>query len=102
MNKKYLPIILIAVLGAVLFFVRRAQNADSNTKKVKDREQTTTADEKNRNRGFDRRTEFLEYTQHAKCRMQCRQISQEEVKDIMQNGKINYSKSDVNAHPCPE
>lgn len=34
--------------------------------------------------------------------MQCRKISQEEVKEIMQNGKINYNKSDIKAHPCPE
>lgn len=33
--------------------------------------------------------------------MQCRHISQSEVEEIMQNGKINYNKTDVNAGPCP-
>ena len=34
--------------------------------------------------------------------MQCRQITAEEVKDIMQNGSVNYRKSNVYAKPCPE
>jgi len=55
----------------------------------------------NRNRGFDRRTSFIEYTKHAKCRMDCRQISDEEVKEIMESGKINYRKSDLKDKPCP-
>ena len=70
-----------------------------NQQLLRTRKQTTT--EVNRNRGFDRRISFIEYTEHAKCRMQCRKISQAEVEEIMQDGKINYNKSDVNAKPCP-
>jgi len=33
--------------------------------------------------------------------MQCRKISQAEVEEIMQEGKINYNKSNVDARPCP-
>ena len=33
--------------------------------------------------------------------MECRHISQEEVEEIMKDGKINYYKTDVNAKPCP-
>jgi Domain of unknown function (DUF4258) len=55
----------------------------------------------NRNRGFDRRTSFLEYTQHARCRMECRQITEEEVEGIMRSGNINYRKSEVKNTPCP-
>lgn len=33
--------------------------------------------------------------------MQCRKISQAEVEEIMQDGKINYSKSDVKNPRCP-
>jgi hypothetical protein len=55
----------------------------------------------NRNHGFDRDTDYLEYTKHAKCRMECRRISEAEVKEIMEKGAINYRKSNVKAHPCP-
>lgn len=54
-----------------------------------------------RDRGFDRRTSYLEYSNHAKCRMQCRHISQAEVADIMEKGKINYNKSDLQNARCP-
>ena len=54
-----------------------------------------------RDKGFDRRTSYLEYSNHAKCRMQCRKISQAEVEEIMQDGKINYNKSDVQNTRCP-
>ncbi len=55
----------------------------------------------NRDRGFDRRISFLVYSEHAKCRMQCRTITQKEVEDVMRSGKINYTKSDVKNSRCP-
>jgi hypothetical protein len=100
MNKKWMPYLLIAVAGIALFFVKRCK---SNTSK-QDVTHTTRKDpasDVDRNRGFDRRISYIEYTQHAKCRMECRHISQAEVEEIMQDGKINYAKSDVNGRPCP-
>lgn len=43
----------------------------------------------------------LEYTQHGECRMKCRNISQEDVKQLLKGGKINYDKSEVHGKPCP-
>jgi hypothetical protein len=54
-----------------------------------------------RKKGFDRRTSTLEYTGHARCRMDCRHISQNDINDIMLTGEINYARSDVNDNPCP-
>ena len=54
-----------------------------------------------RDKGFDRRVSFLEYSNHARCRMQCRKISQAEVEEIMRDGKINYNKSDLQNARCP-
>ncbi|MEO8721239.1 MAG: DUF4258 domain-containing protein [Ginsengibacter sp.] len=34
-------------------------------------------------------------TKHVKCRMNCRQITEDEIKEVLQNGKINYSKSGI-------
>ena len=42
------------------------------------------------------------YTKHGKCRMDCRHIDESEVKEILQEGEINYSKSDLKAKPCPK
>jgi Domain of unknown function (DUF4258) len=98
-NKKWITYIIIIVLGAILFFVKRCTNNSAKPGTTKDKK--TTGTEINRNRGFDRRISYIEYTEHAKCRMQCRKISQAEVEEIMKDGKINYNKSDVDAKPCP-
>jgi hypothetical protein len=97
MNKKWYPYILIIVLGAALFVVKRWRS----NKPTSDTTKTHSASDVNRNRGFDRRTSYIEYTEHAKCRMECRHISREEVEEIMKDGKINYNKTDVDAKPCP-
>jgi len=41
------------------------------------------------------------YTRHAKCRMDCRYISKEEINFIRKNGNINYRKSNKEDQPCP-
>lgn len=88
-----MPLLLIVVLGLVLFLVRQRQQ--------KSKPATIESETVNRDRGFDRRVTYLEYSNHAKCRMQCRQISQSEVQSIMQDGKINYKKSDLKNVRCP-
>jgi hypothetical protein len=98
--KKGLPFIIIFILAVVLFAVRQCEQEKSpvtgrqagGNEKVK---------EVNRDRGFDRRPSFLRYTEHARCRMDCRRISQAEVEEIMLNGKINYSKSNIKDARCP-
>lgn len=71
----------------------------------KDQQPTVTNHKKNpandRDRGFDRRVSLLEYSTHARCRMQCRAISQTEVEETMLEGKINYNKSDLQNTRCP-
>lgn len=97
MKKKWIPYLLILVLAIAVFVVKKCKQEDSTiSNRRKD-----PASEVNRNHGFDRRVSYIEYTQHAKCRMQCRHISQAEIEEIMQNGKINYNKSNVKAKPCP-
>lgn len=94
-----MPYIFLAILLVVTITIRRCKGMSpvvDDTNKPR-RQQTTT----NRDRGFDRRVSYIDYSAHAKCRMKCRKITQEEVKDIMQNGNINYNKSDVNDRPCP-
>lgn len=54
-----------------------------------------------RDRGFDRRISYIKYSEHARCRMDCRHITQSEVEEIMKDGKINYSKSDIQNARCP-
>lgn len=43
----------------------------------------------------------IRLTNHAKCRMDCRSIDEEEIKNILAKGTINYKKSNLNDKPCP-
>ncbi len=102
-NSKWAPFILIIILGAIVLLIKSFKDVTKNGPKPN---RTITNDRKdpaaiNRDRGFDRRISYLEYSKHAKCRMECRHISQAEVEEIMRDGKINYKKSDLQNARCP-
>ena len=42
-----------------------------------------------------RNTKDLVLTKHVMCRMACREVSLEEIKGIIENGKVNYQKSGI-------
>ncbi|MBI1344220.1 MAG: DUF4258 domain-containing protein [Terrimonas sp.] len=103
MNKKFLPYIILILLFLLLLAVRRCQGDKGPVTDNKKRTTQTTdpSSTVNRNRGFDRRISYIEYSNHARCRMKCRHITQAEVQAIMQEGKINYKKSDIQNPRCP-
>jgi Domain of unknown function (DUF4258) len=45
---------------------------------------------------FNRKTGHLILTRHARCRMQCRDISEQEINEILRDGEIDYNKSELN------
>ncbi|HEU5167050.1 MAG TPA: DUF4258 domain-containing protein [Chitinophagaceae bacterium] len=96
--KKAAPIILIFALAALVFIIRQCRDERGANDSTKSKSTTATTD---RDKGFDRRISYLEYSRHAKCRMECRRISQAEVEEIMQEGRINYNKSDLQNARCP-
>lgn len=104
-NNKWAPYILIALLAIALIAIKQCKNSTKPAPKptVTHNEQPKdpATNPTDRDKGFDRRTTYLEYSNHAKCRMQCRHISQEEVEEIMHDGKINYNKSDLQNARCP-
>lgn len=95
--KKAAPVILVFALAALVFIIGQCKDG-RDTKDSTNRKSTGSI---NRDQGFDRRISYIEYSNHAKCRMGCRKISQAEVEEIMQDGKINYNKSDLKNARCP-
>jgi hypothetical protein len=97
--KRAFPYILILILALAVLVIRNCKGEKETV--VKPPGSKDPSGSVNRNHGFDRRVSFLEYTRHAKCRMNCRNISTAEVEEIMREGKINYNKSNTKGRPCP-
>lgn len=51
---------------------------------------------------LNRNTGHLIITKHARCRMECRHINQEEINEILHDGIINYKKSEPNGNRGPK
>ena len=80
-------LILIAVIAVAFFLYRNYKPAE------KDNHNNSPS---NKHTELNRNIDHLILTNHAKCRMQCRDITIDEIKEILHEGNINYSKSDVN------
>ena len=57
---------------------------------------------KNSTTDFDRSLTPLVLTKHARCRMECRHIDESEIKEILERGRVNYSKSEPDGKPDPK
>jgi hypothetical protein len=101
---KVLPVLLLILMAVVTIIIRHYSKATiSNTNR---RVETRNGNRPNRTRGpetagLDRNPSRLFFTRHARCRMHCRHITHQEVKDILINGTINYNKSDLQDSRSP-
>ncbi len=95
--KKALPVVFFVILAIVAIALRRCNSETPVSANNKPSSTTTSTSSSSADRlKLDRNTDDLFFTKHAKCRMQCRHITQQEVKDILRNGTVNYNKSDLN------
>ncbi|MES2431575.1 MAG: DUF4258 domain-containing protein [Bacteroidota bacterium] len=87
MLKKYLPLLLVILAGSLLYYVKshqRGKTYNPSTENVTVPVNTEAI--------FSRDTNQLIYSKHARCRMDCRNIDESEVKEILAKGTINYEK----------
>lgn len=89
--KKATPYLLLFILVIVAIVIRNCsgKNNISSNKEVTIKQ-----------RGLNRNPANINYTKHARCRMDCRKIDEREVEYILKNGKINYNKSDLKGADC--
>lgn len=105
MLKKYFPLIILVAAGGVLFYIKMHQRGPKtpgrDEPKTENPKPKTTdqppSDNPNRDEGLNRRTSRILYSKHARCRMQCRNIDETEVKEILEKGVINYNKMEDDA-----
>jgi hypothetical protein len=99
--KKAAPYLILVVLAIAVLIVKKCKYNNSATSKYETINSHRESGDVNRDRGFDRRISYLQYSNHAKCRMACRHITQDEVEETLKEGKINYRKSDIQNSRCP-
>ena len=102
--KKALPYLLLLLLLLAAVLIRRCNSKEQLTDNDKRKPQTENVSD-NRKTNLDVfRDPSADYyfTKHARCRMKCRHITQEEVKEIVQQAEVNYRKSDLDAAQGPK
>ncbi|MEO6254754.1 MAG: DUF4258 domain-containing protein [Ferruginibacter sp.] len=100
MLKKYLPFILLIAAALLLFYIKKNQRGSTSPKpKTEQTAEKITVpavlpdpEKADEVEGFNRNTENLLFSKHARCRMDCRKIDESEVKEILKNGTINLKK----------
>ena len=90
MQKRYLPYIALLLAVLLLFWVKR--NQTGGNRPASNSSVTIDARPKGADAPFNRNEANIQYSKHARCRMDCRQIDESEVKEIIKSGTINTEK----------
>jgi len=94
--KKAFPYIVLAILAVLVLAIKTCKTPSPKIKKNDDANKNEVVKE----RGLNRNPSHINYSKHARCRMDCRKVTQREVEDILQNGNINYRKSELQGNDC--
>ncbi len=81
--KRYAPLVVLVLAAALFWFVQTHKRGSSGTDRV-----TISAAAPDMSEGFNRHPVNITYTKHAKCRAACRHISEEEIREILENGRL--------------
>lgn len=95
---RYAPLVAVVLLLLAWVVVKQC-NPGSTDPTPRKRTTATERRSGDGQQGLNRRPQQINYSKHARCRMQCRRISQAEVEDILRNGTINYRKSELGDRP---
>ena len=99
--KKAIPLIILIVLAVVTLFIKQCNTTSDDVKPTKPEDDKTTEQaDVGSKRGLNRSPSNINYSKHARCRMDCRHISEGEVQQILKEGKINYAKSELKGEDC--
>ena len=113
MKSNYKVLIVVVLLVAVLFakLYKNTPHSTNPTVKTQTYEPNQTAptahqDNTQPHTAGDQQNVIdpnahLIYTKHARCRMDCRHISEADIKEVLREGHVNEAKSQQNQSPCP-
>jgi Domain of unknown function (DUF4258) len=94
-NKKLFPYLILFVLSIATFAIKKCSSKSTPNPKIKNIETDVST-----TKGLNRNPSYIKYSQHAKCRMDCRHITKTEVEDILKTGTVNYKKCELDGVDC--
>lgn len=95
-KKKLIPYLILAVFFLVALLVRSYRTGEADSQQESNPSTRISLDVFR-----DADSEYF-FTKHARCRMECRSITQKEVKEIVRKAEVNYNKSDLEASGGPK
>lgn len=98
--KKLAPYLLLIVLAIAAVFVIKNCKPSATVNNPTKKKTTFVTPDVNQPRGLNRHPSHINYSKHAQCRMACRHIDASEIQDILENGTINYKKSELQNEDC--
>ncbi len=101
--KKLIPYIFVLVFFVIALFVKQCREAKNDNELTTNSKEETNSRQPTDNLDVfrDENAEYF-FTKHARCRMDCRHITQREVKEIVRKAEVNYSKSELDAPRGPK
>ena len=102
-KKKNIGSLIVLGILLILYFTLNFEGCDRKSINFENPTKKNTSQRNHRDhREAAFRHQQIYYTKHAQCRMDCRSIDESEVTEILQDGEINYTKSDMKSKPCPK
>ncbi len=103
--KKAIPYLILAVFFVIALGVRQCRQQEGVESKPSSTSNTTkptdASGKENLDAFRDPQSEYF-FTKHARCRMECRKITQKEIKEIVTKAEVNYNKSELDAAQGPK
>ena len=97
----FILLVLLLVVFLVLKYRERQYEASEQPHQQESRKgKANSSSESNLDFFRDPEAEYY-FTKHARCRMDCRHITQKEVKEIVRKTEVNYNKSELDAPKGP-
>ncbi len=99
--KKAIPYLFLLVLLLVALIVRQYKErqyeaGEQINQQESEKGKTNSSSGSNLDYFRDPEADYY-FTKHARCRMDCRHITQKEVKEIVRKAEVNYDKSELDA-----
>ncbi len=92
MLRKYLPFILLIAAALLFYWVKTHQRGGQKTTRTTTESVTPALTSEDRSEEPFDRDAALSYSKHARCRMDCRHVDEDEIREVIREGAINFAK----------